>query len=63
MTPSSLTMDKLNTFWGKFLQSDETKIELFGHNDKKYYMFRGFNVRLSTVKHGGGSIMMCMALC
>ena len=29
-------MDKEKAFWRKGLWSDETKIELFGHNDQKY---------------------------
>ena len=36
------------TMRNKFLWSDETKIELLG-----------LNATISTVKHGGGSIMLC----
>ncbi|CDQ70095.1 unnamed protein product [Oncorhynchus mykiss] len=28
--------DKYRTFWRNVLSSDETKIELFGHNDHRY---------------------------
>ena len=29
--------DKYRTFWRNVLWSDETKIELFGHNDHRYF--------------------------
>lgn len=29
-------MNKPNAFWRKLLWSDETEIELFGHNDKRH---------------------------
>ncbi len=56
-------MDKDKTFWRKVLWSDETKIELFGHNTQQYVWRRkgeAFNPRntMPTVKHGGGSIML-----
>lgn len=49
--------------WAKVLWSDETKIELFGLNAKKY-VWRKPNTSMNqantlpTVKHGGGSIML-----
>ena len=43
-------------------RSDDTKIELFGHNDHRYvWMKKGEACKpkntIPTVKHGGGSIM------
>ena len=35
----------------------ETKIELFGLNAKRHVLRKP--VRIPTVKHGGGSIMLC----
>ena len=55
--------DKDHTFWRNVLWSDETKIELFGHNDqcyvwkKKGEAFKPKNT-IQTVKHGGGSVML-----
>uniref|UniRef100_A0AAZ3S394 Transposase Tc1-like domain-containing protein n=1 Tax=Oncorhynchus tshawytscha TaxID=74940 RepID=A0AAZ3S394_ONCTS len=55
--------DKDHTFWRKVLWSDETKIELFGHNDhrcvwrKKGEACKPKNT-IPTVKHGGDSIML-----
>ena len=49
--------------WRKVLWSDETKIELFGHQRKRY-VWRKPNTShhpkntIPTVKHGGGSIML-----
>lgn len=56
-------MNKDKTFWRKVLWSDETKIELFGHNAQQYVWRRkgeAFNPKntMPTVKHGGGSIML-----
>ena len=54
--------DKPQNFWNKDIWSDETKIELFGHNHKRY-IWRGVNkahderYTIPTVKHGGGSLM------
>lgn len=54
--------DKPQNFWNKVIWSDETKIELFGHNHKRY-IWRGVNkaynekYTIPTVKHGGGSLM------
>uniref|UniRef100_A0AAR2IYW9 Transposase n=2 Tax=Pygocentrus nattereri TaxID=42514 RepID=A0AAR2IYW9_PYGNA len=49
--------------WKKVLWSDETKIELFGHNAKRYAWRRNNTAHHSentipTVKYGGGSIML-----
>lgn len=55
-------LDKENCFWEQVLWSDETKIELFGHNDvqkiwrKKGEAFLPKNT-VATLKHGGGSMM------
>lgn len=55
-------LDKEKGFWERVLWSDETKIELFGHNDvkkiwrKKGEAFQPKNT-VPTVKHGGGSLM------
>ena len=43
--------------------SDETKIELFGHNDHRYVWRKKREAckpknTIQTVKHGGGSIML-----
>uniref|UniRef100_A0AAY5KGD4 Tc1-like transposase DDE domain-containing protein n=1 Tax=Esox lucius TaxID=8010 RepID=A0AAY5KGD4_ESOLU len=52
----------LNSFWHTVIWSDETKIELYGHNHKRY-VWRRVNKAYSekntipTVKHGGGSLM------
>lgn len=49
--------------WENVLWSDETKVELFGHNSKRY-VWRKTNTAhhpnntIPTVKHGGGSIML-----
>ena len=55
--------DKDLTFWKHVLWSDETKIELFGHNHQRYVWRKegeAFhpNKSIPTVKHGGGSIML-----
>lgn len=49
-------------YWSKVLWSDETKVELFGHNNEKYVWReagKAFNPRntIPSVKHGGGSLM------
>lgn len=55
-------LDKEDDFWSSVLWSDETKIELFGHNDvafiwrKKGEAFNPKNT-IPTVKHGGGNLM------
>ena len=61
-------LDQPASFWKKVLWTDETKIELFGHNKgryawrKKNTAFEGKHL-LPTVKFGGGSIMLwgCVA--
>uniref|UniRef100_A0AAZ3P2Q7 Transposase Tc1-like domain-containing protein n=1 Tax=Oncorhynchus tshawytscha TaxID=74940 RepID=A0AAZ3P2Q7_ONCTS len=50
-------------FWRNVLWSDETKIELFGHNDHRYvWRKKGEACKpkktIPTVKHGSGSIML-----
>ena len=60
--------DSLN-IWKKVLWSDETKIELFGHQGKSYvwrkpnHSHHPENI-IPTVKHSGGSIMLwgCFSL-
>uniref|UniRef100_A0A3B4UQ54 Tc1-like transposase DDE domain-containing protein n=1 Tax=Seriola dumerili TaxID=41447 RepID=A0A3B4UQ54_SERDU len=56
-------LDKEEDFWSSVLWSDETKIELFGHNDVSFIWRRkgeAFNPKntIPTVKHGGGNIML-----
>ncbi|CDQ73359.1 unnamed protein product [Oncorhynchus mykiss] len=51
------------TFWRNVLWSDETKIELFGHNGHRYvWRKKGETCKpkntIPTEKHGGGSIML-----
>ena len=59
--------DKDCTFWSNVLWSDETKIELFGHNHRFVWREKGDASKLKntnpTVKHRGGSIMLwgCIA--
>uniref|UniRef100_A0A8C5N259 Transposase n=1 Tax=Leptobrachium leishanense TaxID=445787 RepID=A0A8C5N259_9ANUR len=55
--------DKPQTFWDSVLWTDETKLELFGPMDQRYVWRRKNKAyeeknTLSTVKHGGGSIML-----
>ena len=50
-------------FLENVLWSDETKIELFGHNDHRYVWTKKWEVckpknSIPTVMHGGGSIML-----
>ena len=55
--------EKKNSFWERVLWTDETKIELFGHNyrnpvwrkDGKVYSPKS---TVQTVKFGGGNIMI-----
>ncbi len=49
--------------WENVLWSDETKVELFGHNSKRYVWQKNNTAHyqrntIPTVKHGGGSIVL-----
>ena len=51
------------SMWENVLWSDETKVELFGHNSKRYVWRKNNNAlhpknTIPTVKHGGDSIML-----
>uniref|UniRef100_A0AAZ3QDJ1 Transposase Tc1-like domain-containing protein n=1 Tax=Oncorhynchus tshawytscha TaxID=74940 RepID=A0AAZ3QDJ1_ONCTS len=55
--------DKGCTFWRNVLWSDETKIDLFGHNDHSYVWSKKGGAcnpknSIPTMKHEGGSIML-----
>ena len=55
--------DKDPTFWRNVLWSDETKIELFVHNDHRYVWRKNGEAckpknTIPNVKLGGGSIML-----
>uniref|UniRef100_A0A673Z5B4 Dihydropyrimidinase n=1 Tax=Salmo trutta TaxID=8032 RepID=A0A673Z5B4_SALTR len=55
--------DKDRTFWSNVFWSDETKIELFGHNECRYVWRKKGEAckpknKIPTVKHVGGSIML-----
>uniref|UniRef100_A0AAZ3S4L2 Transposase Tc1-like domain-containing protein n=1 Tax=Oncorhynchus tshawytscha TaxID=74940 RepID=A0AAZ3S4L2_ONCTS len=55
--------DQDSTFWRNVLWSNETKIELFGHNDHHYVWRKKGDVckpknTILTLKHRGGSIML-----
>ncbi|KAI3363698.1 hypothetical protein L3Q82_001200 [Scortum barcoo] len=57
-------MDKDKTFWRKVLWSDETKIELLGHNAQQYVWRRkgeAFNPKntMPTVKHKHVVVVLC----
>ena len=54
---------KIALFWRNVLWSDETKIELIGHNVHCYVWMKNREAckpknNIPTVKHGGGSIML-----
>ena len=63
LTFAKAHVDKENAFWKKVLWTDETKIELFSHNDVRY-VWRTKNTAFDeknavpTVKHGGGSVIL-----
>lgn len=65
---SAFHVDKLNLFWRKVFWSDETKTEIFGHNDKTYVWgskgrsFKSINT-IPTVQHGDGSIILWGCFC
>ena len=55
--------NKDRTFWRNVLWSDETKTELFGHNDRHYVWRKKEETckpknTIPSMKHGGGSIML-----
>ena len=55
--------DKDGTFWRNVFWSDETKTELFGHNDHCYVCRKKGEAckpknTITTMKHGGGIIML-----
>ena len=55
--------DKEYSYWEKVLWTDETKIELFGHNSRNHVWRKDGEVyspknTIPTVKFGGGSIMI-----
>uniref|UniRef100_A0A8C4RKI3 Transposase Tc1-like domain-containing protein n=1 Tax=Erpetoichthys calabaricus TaxID=27687 RepID=A0A8C4RKI3_ERPCA len=60
-------VDKPDSLWNKVLWTDETKMELFGHNKKCFAWQKNTAFQekhlLPTVKFGGGSIMLwcCVA--
>lgn len=56
-------LEKDLAYWKRVIWSDETKLELFGHQDVAYVWRKkgeAFNPKntVPTVKHGGGSIML-----
>ncbi|KAI4889926.1 hypothetical protein NFI96_028249 [Prochilodus magdalenae] len=61
-------MKDSQTMRNKILWSDEPKIELFGINSKRYVWRKPGTAHhlpstIPTVKHGGGSIMLCLFSC
>lgn len=61
MVQPTYNMTNPQNFWNKASLSDETKIELFGH-DYKCCVSRGVNkaydeIHHPAVFHGGGSLM------
>ena len=55
--------EKKNSFWERVLWTDETKIELFGHNYQNHVWRKDGEAyspknTVPTVKFGGGSIMI-----
>lgn len=61
-------LEKPEAFWNNVLWAEKNKIELFGHNQRRYVWRRNGEAfveknTLPTVKHGGGSMMLwgCVA--
>ena len=58
-----LHLNKPQDFWNNVLWTDQTKVELFGHNAQQH-VWRKPNTAyqhkhlIPTVKHGGGGLMM-----
>ena len=66
-TVCNCTWGQRSYFWRNVLWSDETKIELFGHNDHRYVWRKKREAckqknTIPTVKHGGSSIPLWGAL-
>jgi len=53
-------LDDPEESWEKVMWSDETKIELFGHNSTNRVWRKNNDPKntIPTLKHGGGSIML-----
>ena len=56
-------VDKGSTFWRQILSSEETKVDLFGHNNVWYVWQKNSKARnpnntVPIVKHGVGSLML-----
>ena len=58
-----LHLNKPQDFWNNVLWTDQTKVEMFGHNAQQH-VWRKPNTTyqhkhlIPTVKHGGGGLMM-----
>ena len=56
-------MNQPQDFWNNVLWTDETKVEMFGHNARRH-LWRKPNTTyqhkhlILTVKHGGGGLMI-----
>lgn len=60
--------DRNQIFYGNVLWSDETNIELLGHNDHHYVLMKKVKAckwknAIPTVKNGCGNIMSCVVCC
>lgn len=56
-------LDRPAEFWDTVLRSDRAKLELFGHMDQRFVWRKkgkAYDMKntITTVKHGGGSVMM-----